>query len=80
MKYAEACDRIAGVLDPSENAQHIFDMRSFQEFEPAIFHERDVPAGELHLELIAMVARPKQHRLALQCGAANRVRGARQSG
>jgi hypothetical protein len=44
-------------------------MRRLKEFEPALFDERDPPAREFDLELVAMVAGTEQHRLSLQVNA-----------
>ena len=44
-------------------------MGGFEELEATIFDERDAPAGEFDLKLIAVVAGTEQHRLPLQVDA-----------
>jgi hypothetical protein len=41
----------------------------FEELQATVFDERDAPAGEFDLKLVAVVAGAKQHRLPLQVDA-----------
>jgi hypothetical protein len=65
----EGGDGVAGVLDPTQHAQHVLYVRGFEELQTAIFDEGDIPAGEFDLKLIAVVAGTEQHRLMLQIDA-----------
>ena len=62
----KAGDAVTRVLGKTQRRKHVLDVRSFDEFQTAVFHERDIAAGQLHFELIAVPAGPEQHRLTLQ--------------
>ena len=66
LQHAEASDRIFRILDPPQDAQHIFEMCRFKELQPAVFDEWDAAAPEFNLELVAMVAGAEQHGLSFQ--------------
>jgi hypothetical protein len=42
LKRAEPGDRIARVLGPAQDCEHILDMSGFEKFEAAKFDERDI--------------------------------------
>ena len=55
LKRAEPGDRIARVLRPAQDCEHILDMRGFEKFEPAIFNERNVAPPKLDFEKVAVM-------------------------
>ena len=59
-------DGVARVLRPAQDRQHVLDVRGLDEFEPAVFDERDVAPGQLDFEQRAVVRGAEQHRLAAQ--------------
>ena len=46
--------------------QHVLHVRGLEELQPAVLHERDVAAGQLELERVAVVAGAEQHGLVAQ--------------
>jgi hypothetical protein len=69
LQHAERGDGVSRVLDPSQYAQHIFDMSRLKELQPAVLYEWGTAAPEFNLELVAMVARTEQHSLSFQVNA-----------
>ena len=63
---AEAGDAVARVLGEAEAGEHVLDVGGVEEFQPAIFDEGDVAAGELQLQPGAVVRGAEEHGLALQ--------------
>ena len=55
-----------GVLQDAKKGQDVLDVGRFQEPQSPVLHEGDVPPGELQLEKVAVVRRPKQHGLPLE--------------
>ena len=66
LQHPKSGDGVSWVLDPTEYAQHVLDMRRFKELQPAVFDKGDAAAREFDLKLIAVVARAEQHRLSFQ--------------
>ena len=66
LQHAERCKRIARIVRPAQHADHVLDMRGFQEFQAAVFDERDLAAHQLHFEQVAVAVAAEQHRLALE--------------
>ena len=62
----ETGDPITRIFREAQQRQHILDMRGFEKFQTAEFHERDVAAGQLHFERAAVMRCAEQHRLLLQ--------------
>jgi hypothetical protein len=60
---------VPGVLEPAQDTQQVLNVGDFQELQTAVFDERDAPAGEFDLKLIAVVAGTEQRRLPLQVDA-----------
>ena len=63
---AEAGDAVARVFGKAQQRQHVLDMRGFEKFQPAEFHERNVAAGQLDFERAAVVGGAEQHGLRLE--------------
>ena len=51
------------VVQQPQPGEEVFDVRGFQELQPAELHERHPPRGQLHLEQVAVVPGAHQHRL-----------------
>ena len=60
---SERGQRIARVLGPAQAGERVLDVGGLEEPQPAELHERDVAPPELHLERVAVVRGPEQHRL-----------------
>src|ERR1700694_5441837 len=63
LKRAEPGDRIARVLCPAQDREHILDMGGFKKFEPAIFKKRDTATTKLDLQQGAGMTDAEQHGL-----------------
>ena len=57
-------DLVVRVLQHPQQGEQVLHVGGLQELQAAVLHERDVPAGELDLEQVAVVAGPEQDRLA----------------
>ena len=66
LQEPEAGDAIARVLGKAEAGEHVLDVGGVEEFQPAIFDEGDVPAGQLQLKAGAVMRGAEEHGLALQ--------------
>ena len=63
LKRPEPGDRIARVLRPAQDCEHVLDVSRFEKFEPTIFDERDVAPAKLDFEKIAVMSGAEQHGL-----------------
>ena len=66
LQNAEGHHPVKGIFSPAQHREQILDMGRFQEFEPAKFDERDVPAAELDFENSTVMACAKEYSLLLQ--------------
>ena len=64
LEDAEPAHLVEGVVQDSEQCQHILDVGRLQELQPSVLDVGDVPAGQFDLEQVAVVGSPKQHSLA----------------
>ena len=55
LQNPKASHSIPRIFAPAQHAHHVFDVRCFEKFEPAIFDKRDVAAGKLDFELGAVM-------------------------
>ena len=63
---AETGDAVARVFGKPQHRQHVLDVRGFQKFQAAEFHEGNVAAGQFDFERPAVMRGAKQHRLRFQ--------------
>ncbi len=54
---------VAWVVEHTQQRHDVFDVRSLEELEPPVLHERNVPPSQLQLEVIAVMTGAKEHRL-----------------
>ena len=66
MRHAKSGDPVANVLCPTQDRQHVLNVRGFEKLEPAEFHERNVTARKLNFEARAVMRCPKENGLGLQ--------------
>ena len=55
-----------GVVDQAEQRDQVLDVRGLQVAQAAVLDERDLAAGELELEQVAVMRGPHQHGLAAE--------------
>ena len=66
LQHAEPAHLVERVLQHAQQRERVLHVRRLQELQPAVLHERDVAARQLHLQQVAVVRRAEQHRLLLQ--------------
>ena len=66
LQRAKGRHLIARIVDPAQHRQQVLDVCRLKEAQAAIFHERNLPPGQLDLQQVAVAAAAEQHRLAMQ--------------
>ena len=62
-------DLVGPVVEQPDTGEEVLDVRRLEELQPAVLHERHAARGQLHLEQVAVVGGPHQHRLVDQAAA-----------
>ncbi len=70
LQHAKTGDAVAHVFRPAQKGEHVPDVGRFEEFQTAVFDERNVAPGQFHFQRSGMVRGAKQHRLRFERQAA----------
>ena len=66
LQDTEPAHLVEGVLEDPEARERVLHVGRLHELQAAVLHERDVPPGELDLEVVRVMGRAEQDRLRLQ--------------